>query len=388
MKHKIQLVLTRKPSVHIISTFFPRARLIKIVSILFIICILSVGIEPFIQPTHASGSFTASNVTFDPTTGRLQFDYTGGLTSGVGQIVDTSNHSKGYWTVSFQNCNGTTCYAAMAPDYYSDNGVTSVQIRDGATDYSQALNYPLPQSTANSPQYPSAGGWTNVGETWTYASADSPTYSATLSGDFTNIYSPGMRIKLTQSSTTKYFLITGVSYSSPNTTITLYGGTDYTLANSTISSVYFSSQKAPLGFPQDPTKWTVTSTYSSNGNQGSPTANTWYNIGSASITVPVGAWKLSYSTNYGYDSPSAGAYKAYTTLSTSNSSASDSSMSTTFVMYNSAIGIAQAYDAKIVNLSSKTTYYLNVMSPDSGLNDLYMGDSSAPSVMLAVSSYL
>ena len=46
----------------------------------------------------------------------------------------------------------------------------------------------------------------------------------------------------------KYFIVTGVGYSSPNTTLTLYGGTDYDLANSPIIEPYFSMAKAPMAF--------------------------------------------------------------------------------------------------------------------------------------------
>ena len=94
-------------------------------------------------------------------------------------------------------------------------------------------------------------GWTPALETWTYASADDPTYTFTISGDLTDKYSAGMRIKLTQT-TAKYFIITKVAYSSPNTTITVYGGTDYDLANATITNPYYSVVKAPQGFPLDP----------------------------------------------------------------------------------------------------------------------------------------
>jgi len=43
----------------------------------------------------------------------------------------------------------------------------------------------------------------------------------------------------------KHFINTGVGYSS-NTVLTLYGGTDYDLANSPIIEPYFSAAKAPL----------------------------------------------------------------------------------------------------------------------------------------------
>jgi len=88
-------------------------------------------------------------------------------------------------------------------------------------------------------------GWRAAGETWTYASADDPTFTFTISGDKTSKYSPGMRIKLTQT-TVKYFIITAVSYSAPNTTVTVYGGTDYDLVNACHNqSLLFHPESAP-----------------------------------------------------------------------------------------------------------------------------------------------
>lgn len=87
-------------------------------------------------------------------------------------------------------------------------------------------------------------GWQDPGETWTYASAT----TFTISGDKTTKYQKGDRIKLTQT-TVKYFVVVNVVYSSPNTTITVTGGTDYTLANAAITANYYSKDASPVGFP-------------------------------------------------------------------------------------------------------------------------------------------
>lgn len=87
-------------------------------------------------------------------------------------------------------------------------------------------------------------GWIDANETWTYASAT----TFTVSGDVTSKYGVGDKIELTQT-TAKYFYIIAISYSSPTTTVTVTGGTDYTLANATITSPYFSKAANPQGFP-------------------------------------------------------------------------------------------------------------------------------------------
>jgi hypothetical protein len=87
-------------------------------------------------------------------------------------------------------------------------------------------------------------GWVDPNETWTYASST----SFTISGDKTSKYSVGDKLKLDQSGV-KYFYVTAVSYSNPNTTVTITGGSDYTLANSAISSPRYSKLETPSGFP-------------------------------------------------------------------------------------------------------------------------------------------
>src|SRR5512137_72964 len=82
-----------------------------------------------------------------------------------------------------------------------------------------------------------------ISETWTYASANSVTYA----GDLTAIYSPGMRVRLTQR-TVKYFVIVSVVYSDPDTTITFYGGGIYSLTEDLITSHDATASDNPQGF--------------------------------------------------------------------------------------------------------------------------------------------
>jgi hypothetical protein len=89
-----------------------------------------------------------------------------------------------------------------------------------------------------------ADGWSASGETWTYATAT----TFTISGDLTTKYSKGDKIKLTQT-TVKYFYIINVVHTAGTTTITITGGSDYTLANAAITSPYFSKVQTPNAFP-------------------------------------------------------------------------------------------------------------------------------------------
>jgi len=90
-------------------------------------------------------------------------------------------------------------------------------------------------------------GWCYDTNTWSYVS----TTSFKVSGkDVRYRFPKGTKIKLVQSGATKYFYVIATAYTSGNTTITITGGSDYTLANATISGKAYSYAAAPQGFPQ------------------------------------------------------------------------------------------------------------------------------------------
>jgi hypothetical protein len=98
---------------------------------------------------------------------------------------------------------------------------------------------------ANDGTFVPGDGWNSAEETWTYASST----TFTISGDKTGKYQVGDKLKLTNS-TVKYFYITIVSHAAGTTTVTVNGGTDYTLANAAISANYYSKANNPQSFPQ------------------------------------------------------------------------------------------------------------------------------------------
>lgn len=87
-------------------------------------------------------------------------------------------------------------------------------------------------------------GWLAAGETWTYASAS----TFTISGDYSAKLQIGDKLKLTQT-TDKYFYVVKASHSGGTTTVTVNGGSTYTLANAAITSPYSSKMLNPRGFP-------------------------------------------------------------------------------------------------------------------------------------------
>lgn len=87
-------------------------------------------------------------------------------------------------------------------------------------------------------------GWITANETWTRTANT----TFTITGDFTGVYAVGDKLKVTDT-TTKYFYITACSYSAPDTTVTITGGSDYVLA-ATPTARYYSKSSSPVGFPQ------------------------------------------------------------------------------------------------------------------------------------------
>ncbi len=87
-------------------------------------------------------------------------------------------------------------------------------------------------------------GWIKATDTWTYASATTFTIAGV---DRTAMFPKGTKIKLTNS-TVKYFYVVGSAFST-NTTITVTGGSTYSLANAAITSPYYSYASTPQGFP-------------------------------------------------------------------------------------------------------------------------------------------
>jgi hypothetical protein len=234
-------------------------------------------------------------------------------------------------------------------------------------------------------------GWI-AAEAWTYVSADGPTGVFNVAADVTGKYQAGARVKYTQSATVKYGIITKVgAFSGGNTPITIYGGTDYTLANAAISATYYSLWKAPFGFNLDPVKWAETFTDTTIRTQTSPVSGTWYNVGSQQLDIPIGAWRVWYELHIeGAKSATTGC-DVYTTLSTANNSESDTNF-TAYQLFAGASGSIRA-EAPVhkegrVNLASKTTYFLNMKTGTASMADIDLRNDLQKLVIKAECAYV
>lgn len=90
---------------------------------------------------------------------------------------------------------------------------------------------------------------------------------------------------------TEYGIITKVTSS----VLTVFTGTNGTIPNQTLSSPYYSGQKAPFGFPLEKTKWRLayirtdgTGVTTSNSTYGAFQSNSWQ------LTLPIGTWDYGY----------------------------------------------------------------------------------------------
>lgn len=230
-------------------------------------------------------------------------------------------------------------------------------------------------------------GWWALSGTFSYASADAPTFVITPPSDLTGSIEAGMRLKLTQT-TVKYFIVTAITAS----TITVYGGTDYTLANAAISLVYYSLAKAPYGFPLNPDKWTQKLSDSSTRSQSNPTGGTWYNPGSLSLSIPIGAWWLEWKAVVSENDNSVITIIMRATLSTANNSESDSEFTAVGRMTGASANLI-LYDTwqirKAVVVAAKTSYYLNVQSGNTiSAGAVVLQGAEEPTLIRAVCAHL
>lgn len=221
----------------------------------------------------------------------------------------------------------------------------------------------------------SSNGWTSYSAVVpTRASDDDPTFELAFAGvDLTSTITAGMKIKWTQNSTVRYGIVTKMAFST-NTTMTVFGGTDYNVEDTgthTISAFNYSTHKAPVGFPLSPSKWTLSVISAGTGSQGSPTQNVWYNLG-GSGAIHIGAWTVYFRGKPGVDKGTASATYAHMTLSTANNSQSDSTNTLKTESYDAQKYIATTLSwTKTFDVTSKTTYYANALTPTASMLTLY-----------------
>jgi hypothetical protein len=178
---------------------------------------------------------------------------------------------------------------------------------------------------------------------------------------------------------------------STDTTITIYGGTDYTLANAAITLPFYSPFKAPFGFPLSPAKWTVEVTDTTLRTQASPASGTWYNLGSFLISAPIGVWNMYWRVVIQVDKASADEHMQ-ATLSTANNSESESKHTAVHISPGTTNVRTTLQATGLIAVTAKTSHYLNSKTLTASATNLHNVNAAAndgvPAIIRLVSAYL
>ncbi len=161
------------------------------------------------------------------------------------------------------------------------------------TDYLNALDQLMARDITNG-----VPGWVPSPDAYVYVSASS---FKVVGLDVTKRFSVGTKISLTDAAATKYFYVVSSAFSS-DTTVTITGGADYSLAGGAITNPRYSHIANPYGFPSSfaltsaaslpYTGWSATPTLSCYMNVTSRLLTFWYNIagtstaGATTVTLP------------------------------------------------------------------------------------------------------
>lgn len=237
-----------------------------------------------------------------------------------------------------------------------------------------------------------ASGWIEDAEehTWDFASADGKTFVVNVDADLTGVISVGMRWRCRQG-TLQYAIVTAVgAYSSGYTQITLYAGTDYAIVDAAIEDVGYSSQKAPFGFPLSPSKWTVESVDET--DRTSTTFGSVVQVNAAHvINLPIGAWYVSYQAYVGWSGVTSN-MNVSLALSTSTSSISSKAYQRSFQTVaagaTTPVALNIEMNPMLIEVSTKTPYYLVGVFGATGTNWQLQGSTYAPTYIRAVCAYL
>ena len=251
-------------------------------------------------------------------------------------------------------------------------------------------------------------GWRTLGlsgVTVTRQSTDNPTVVLRFNADVTDYIWKGTRIKATENSIVHYFIVNAdPSFSGGNTDVTCLSEIDIStptqaenlIGTGTISAVAYAPPKTyPKGFPVAKRSWTFSSSSSSDTDEANPTTNTWYNYHSAA--VPIGDWETDYHVFLLARVASGTNVRHKATLSTGESSETDSRFTTVYQNDNypgdantATSGCGQSHIQKaLISLASKTTLYVNAMKFTAGTyGQLRVLGSAQPTVIRATSTLL
>lgn len=225
-------------------------------------------------------------------------------------------------------------------------------------------------------------------------SANANNLTANGSAVATNADSPfGGQADGTISSTLDYAIVQAASFST-NTTLTVQVPEGCTIPTSGgVSAVSYSSVKVPYGFPAQRGKWRLLYQCNVIGAQASPVNGTTYNLNSAKLNTPVGAWSMIGAASVGGYRTSSGGYEVFTALSTANNSVSPGDTGKTWTGAESGFSGIVACRASVkstleVQQTTQGDIYLVVGLTSSSAADLNTYGNFSPTTITAENAYL
>lgn len=238
------------------------------------------------------------------------------------------------------------------------------------------------------------GGWQSRPsgwDHWQYSAWDNTNKLATILVPDSSIFTLGQKARYWQTTGGwKY----GFIVAKPNSTSIIvyqgHGTGGFTLNNERIYLPAYSRDTAPDNFPREPQIWTVEVKNTSQLLQAAPVLNQWYNMGAVSLTLPIGSWNVEYICVHGSDRGVAGRTDTQSTLSTSNSTVSDTDFNSAQGGANFIFSATPHTKRKAITVAANTPYYLLVRSTASGANNIYLlGDTAwGTTILRAVCAYL
>ncbi len=171
---------------------------------------------------------------------------------------------------------------------------------------------------------------------------------------------------------TEYGIITANSFST-NTTLTVQVPEGYAIPTSGgVSSVFYSTQDVPYGFPRDRGKWTIETLI-----RGSTTGLTiggtdvWQGSNNFALTVPIGNWKIIHQSTYIQRTTVARTIEAMFTLKNSTYLPTTNAIYNhplAFVIYTHAsvaAALGNGYNSTNISLPAQATFTPSVQIPTS-----------------------
>lgn len=153
-----------------------------------------------------------------------------------------------------------------------------------------------------------------------------------------------------------YGIIMSVSFST-NTTMVVQVPEGMTLPSSGgITTLSYSGNKDPFGFPSKPEKWTIETDFLTGVTVNSLTGSNFYNLASLVLGVPIGSWILGYSACM-QSTRSSGGTDGYSGLGTTTSAVDADTVSG--IETGATPATFTATREKALTLAAATPYYLN-----------------------------